>query len=88
MGRFFLIAIFAIARSGKQGKPEDGTLGLNLRNRSRCRESASLLFGTSPRDPLPLLIVGAVMTAVAAAACHIPAHRATRVDPLVALRHE
>lgn len=48
----------------------------------------SFLFGIGPRDPSTLVIVGAVMTAVVAAACLIPAHRATRVDPLVALRHE
>jgi putative ABC transport system permease protein len=48
----------------------------------------SFLFQIGPRDPSTLLIVGTVMTAVVAAACLIPAHRATRVDPLVALRHE
>ena len=48
----------------------------------------SFLFEIGPRDPSTLVIVGALMTAVVAAACLIPAHRATRVDPLVALRHE
>jgi len=58
-----------------------GALGLT-------RLLASLLFGVSPRDPSTLLLVGAVMVFVAAAACLIPAHRAASVDPLVALRHE
>lgn len=58
-----------------------GALGLT-------RLLQSLLFGIGPRDPSTLLIVGGVMTAVAAAACYFPAYRATRVDPLIALRHE
>jgi len=49
---------------------------------------ASLLFGVSPRDPATLLMVSGLLGAIAAAACYIPAHRAARVDPLVALRHE
>jgi len=52
------------------------------------RVLASLLFGVTPRDPLTLLVVGAVLAFVAAVACYLPARRATRVDPVVALRHE
>lgn len=58
-----------------------GALGLT-------RLLSSLLFGIGPRDPWTLLLVGAVLAAVATAACLIPARRAARVDPLVALRHE
>ena len=47
---------------------------------------ASLLFNVAPRDPVIFALVAATLTAVALAATLVPARRAMRVDPAVALR--
>ena len=53
-----------------------------------ARAVASLVYGVPVRDPATFASIAVVLSIVALAACTIPAMRAARVDPMVALRHE
>ncbi len=52
------------------------------------RLMSSMLFGVSPTDPFTFVAVAALLCLIALVACYVPARRAMKVDPMMALRHE
>jgi len=52
------------------------------------KAASSLLFGLKPHDPLTLLLATVILAAIGFGASFIPVRRATRVEPVVALRYE
>ena len=52
-----------------------------------ARMIASLLYGTAPTDPATFVAMAGLLAAVALVAGYVPAHRASRIDPMVALRN-
>ena len=75
LGRGASLALIGIAA---------GTLGAL----ALTRFLSSLLFGVAPKDPLTFVAIALLLFGVALAACYVPARRAMRVDPMVALRYE
>jgi putative ABC transport system permease protein len=69
------------ARGGRCGDWPCGGAGID-------RSMQSLLFGVSATDLGTFVTVAAVLAAVALLACWLPARRATRIDPLVSIRHD
>ena len=63
------------------------TIGL-IASLALTRLMKSLLFEVSASDPIVFGLIGLLLSGVAFAACAIPALRATRVDPMIALRYE
>jgi putative ABC transport system permease protein len=52
------------------------------------RALSSLLFGVQPHDPVTFVLGAGILTAIAFVACLVPASRAARIDPVIALREE
>jgi len=52
------------------------------------RLMTTMLFGVEPTDPLTFISLAALLIGVGLVACYVPGRRATRIDPLVALRYE
>lgn len=64
-------------------------LGLGLVGAiAMTRVMTTLLFGVTAKDPATFVAVAALLALIAFIACYIPARRATKVDPLMALRYE
>jgi putative ABC transport system permease protein len=74
----------------KQGLALSGAgLGLGVAGAiAATRLLSSLLYGVSVTDPIVFIVVGLLLAGVAALACYIPSRKATRVDPIIALRYE
>ena len=65
-----------------------GRSGLVIDRSPLCRFIQCLLFGIKPTDAVTFAVVIGLVTMVSLLACYIPAYRASKVDPMIALRYE
>ena len=95
LGTLLLLLVFIAANTGVallaiaaiSGRSLGLVLGIGIGSVA-TRVLSDLLYGVTARDPLTFVGVPILLLIVAFLACYIPARRATRIDPLVALRYE
>ena len=79
--------LWMMLREGMAPVAAGGAVGM-VASLAATRAVRSMLFGVTPLDPISFAAAPLLLAAVALLACHLPARRATRIDPLVALREE